>query len=268
MRVNLQPGYVIHSRPYGDSSTLLDVFTAEFGRVGLVAKGARKQTRKGSKSGLLQPFTPLLLSFSGGNELKTLRSVESAPGRVELAGDRLFSGLYLNELLVRLLHRDDPHPRLFAAYSDTVQELAHLQMIDVGLRLFEMRLLEELGYRLELTSEGVSGLPVSPEAFYHYQPGAGLVRRRAGESSDDSPGADSPGADLPGTDLPGTDLPGTDLLAMARGEIGGHVRQTARTLMRAALAAHLGEEPLKSRQLFAKAARKRPGAASGQQDEE
>ena len=253
MRVNLQPGYVIHSRPYGDSSALLDVFTAEFGRVGLVAKGARRQTRKGSKAGLLQPFIPLLLSFSGGNELKTLRSVESAPGRVELAGDRLFSGLYVNELLVRLLHRDDPHPRLFAAYNDTVQQLAHLQMIDVGLRLFEMRLLEELGYRLELTIEGATGLPVRPEAFYHYQPGAGLVRRRAGESSDD---------------LPGADLPGTDLLAMARGEIGGRVRQTARTLMREALAAHLGEEPLKSRQLFARGAWKRPGAASGQQDEQ
>ena len=258
MRVTLQPGSVIHSRPYGDSSALLDVFTAEFGRVGLVAKGARRQTRKGSKAGLLQPFIPLLLSFSGGNELKTLRSVESAPGRVELAGDRLFSGLYVNELLVRLLHRDDPHPRLFAAYNDTVQQLAHLQMIDVGLRLFEMRLLEELGYRLELTIEGATGLPVRPEAFYHYQPGAGLVRRRAGESSDD----------LPGADLPGTDLPGTDLLAMARGEIGGRVRQTARTLMREALAAHLGEEPLKSRQLFARGAWKRPGAASGQQDEQ
>ncbi len=248
MRVNLQPGYVIHSRPYGDSSALLDVFTAEFGRVGLVAKGARKQTRKGSKAGLLQPFIPLLLSFSGGNELKTLRSVESAPGRVELAGERLFSGLYLNELLVRLLHRDDPHPRLFAAYNDTVQQLAHLQMIDVQLRLFELRLLEELGYRLELTIEGATGLPVIPEAFYHYQPGTGLVRRHAGEPSDDFPGA--------------------DLLAMARGEIGGHVRQTARTLMREALAAHLGEEPLKSRQLFARVAWKRPGAASGQQDEE
>jgi len=248
MRVNLQPGYVIHSRPYGDSSALLDVFTAEFGRVGLVAKGARKQTRKGSKAGLLQPFVPLLLSFAGRNELKTLRSVESAPGRVELGGGRLFSGLYVNELLIRLLHRDDPHPRLFAAYSDTVQQLAHLQMVDVGLRLFEMRLLEELGYRLELTIEGVTGLPVIPEAFYHYQPGAGLVRRHP--------------------DGPSSDLPGADLLAMARGEIGGHVRHTARTLMREALAVHLGEEPLKSRQLFASAARKRPGAASGQQGDD
>ena len=247
MRVNLQPGYVIHSRPYGDSSALLDVFTPEFGRVGLVAKGARKQTRKGSKAGLLQPFIPLLLSFSGGNELKTLRTVESAPGRVELAGDRLFSGLYVNELLVRLLHRDDPYPRLFAAYNDTVQQLARLQKIDVGLRLFEMRLLEELGYRLELTVEGVTGLPVIPDAYYHYQPGVGLVRRHAVGSSDD--------------------LPGTDLLAMARGEIGGHVRQTARTLMREALAAHLGEEPLKSRLLFTRGAWKRPGPASGQQDE-
>jgi DNA repair protein RecO (recombination protein O) len=197
---------------------------------------------------LLQPFVPLLLSFAGRNELKTLRSVESAPGRVELGGGRLFSGLYVNELLIRLLHRDDPHPRLFAAYSDTVQQLAHLQMVDVGLRLFEMRLLEELGYRLELTIEGVTGLPVIPEAFYHYQPGAGLVRRHP--------------------DGPSSDLPGADLLAMARGEIGGHVRHTARTLMREALAVHLGEEPLKSRQLFASAARKRPGAASGQQGDD
>ena len=122
--VALQPSYVLHSRPYRDTSALLEVFTAEQGRISMVARGARRRTRGGSGSALLQPFNPLLLSFSGRAELKNLGATESAGTPRQLRGQRLFSGLYLNELLVRLLHRHDPHPQLFAAYGATLDALA------------------------------------------------------------------------------------------------------------------------------------------------
>ena len=118
MRVALQPAYVLHSRPYRDSSALVEMFTAEHGRLSLVARGARNRGRKGSLSSLLQPFIPLLISFSGRAELKTLGKLEAAGGGRTLRGERLYSGLYMNELLVRLLHRQDAHPRLFAAYGE------------------------------------------------------------------------------------------------------------------------------------------------------
>jgi DNA repair protein RecO (recombination protein O) len=119
MRVNLQPAYILHSRPYRDSSVILEVFTPEHGRISALARGARRKSRGGSAAALLQLFTPLLLSFSGRGELKTLTAREAAGTAVSLRGDRLYSGLYVNELLVRLLHRYDPHPQLFVAYGGT-----------------------------------------------------------------------------------------------------------------------------------------------------
>ncbi|MGB1139895.1 MAG: DNA repair protein RecO, partial [Halioglobus sp.] len=117
MRVTLQPAFILHSRPYRDTSVMLDVLTPEHGRIGIVAKGARRSRRRGSDAALLQAFTPLLLSFTGRAELKTLTGVETAGVSSRLAGEHLYSALYINELLVRLLHRNDPHPRLFADYG-------------------------------------------------------------------------------------------------------------------------------------------------------
>jgi DNA repair protein RecO (recombination protein O) len=135
MRINLQPAYVIHSRPYRDTSALLEVFTAEYGRISLVARGTRRQTRRGSKAALLQPFSPLLLSFSGRMELKTLSAIEPVKGMSALRGERLFSGLYMNELLVRLLHRNDAHPELFAAYDYALKALAGNAAVDTAARV-------------------------------------------------------------------------------------------------------------------------------------
>lgn len=239
MRVDLQPAYVLHRRPYRDSSALLDILTAEYGRISLVARGARRQTRKGSNAALLQPFTPLLVSFSGRLELKTLVATEQAQSMRKLHGDRLFSGLYLNELLVRLLHRNDPHPALFACYSDALEALSGTALVDVVLRRFELALLEELGYRLELEVDSASGQRISESQWYRYFPGQGLV---ASSDADDSGDAAFLGADL---------------LAMASGEFGGPVRLPARRLLREALAVHLGGEPLRSRELFPGAQRQR-----------
>jgi DNA repair protein RecO (recombination protein O) len=240
MRVNVQPAYVIHSRPYRDSSALLDVFTAEYGRIGLVAKGVRRQSRRGSGAALLQPFIPLLVSFSGRAELKTLVATEAAPGRFYLQKERVFSGMYLNELLVRLLHRNDAHPMLFSAYDQALKALAAVDVVDPVLRRFEYRLLDQLGYSFDFATDGASGLAVESACVYRYERGTGLV------TTTDTGG--------------GTVYAGSDLLAMASGDFGGAARGAAKRLLREALAEHLGDAPLRSRELF-RAATLQPQAA-------
>ena len=238
MRVALQPTYVLHSRPYRDSSAILEVFTAEQGRLSLVGKGARRRARGGSTAALLQPFRPLLVSFSGRAEMKTLTQVEPAGAALSLRGERLYSGLYVNELLVRLLHRHDPHPALFALYGETLAELAVAPLVDQALRKFEFSLLQDLGYSFELSVDGRTGDLLRGDAWYHYHPDLGLVER------------------LGAADVAQPAYCGADLLAMAEGRFEGNARSTAKRLMRQALAVHLGDAPLKSRDLFRAQSRK------------
>ncbi len=249
MRVNLQPAYVMHSRPYRDSSALLDVFTAEYGRVSMVARGTRRPSRRGSGVALLQPFVPLLLSFSGRSELKTLVATEPAQGLFALRGERMFSGMYMNELLVRLLHRNDAHPALFAAYDQALKALAGNSAADAVLRRFEFTLLDELGYGFDLGADGASGQPIDAKLWYRYAPGVGLVVCH----------------DIAA--CPTAAFAGSDLLFMASGEFGGSVRLTAKRLLREALAVHLGDAPLRSRELFRLAgARSLPGIERERQE--
>ena len=240
MRVDLQPAYVIHSRPYRDSSALLDVFTAEHGRVSVVARGARRQSRKGNTAALLQPFTPLLVSFSGHSELKTLVAAEAVRGRVALRGVQMFSGMYMNELMAKLLHRNDAHPALFAAYDSALQELAVSTEVDAVLRKFEITLLDELGYGFNLAVDGASGEAVQAQRWYRYEPGVGMLA--CSTVHDDA--RDSI------REHPRSLYAGADLLAMASGDFSGSARAAAKRLLRAALAVHLGDTLLRSRELF------------------
>src|SRR3569833_1174837 len=161
VRVLLQPAYVLHRRPYRDTSALLDVFTPDFGRVGLVARGARQA--KSRSAALLQPFQPVWASWSGSGDLSTMSAVEGAGSARWLTGAALMSGLYLNELLVRLLHRFDPHPELFACYETALNRLVQTPeqtaepALEASLRIFEKRLLAEIGYGLVLEHEAGSG---------------------------------------------------------------------------------------------------------------
>ena len=232
MRVKLQPAFILHSRPYKDSSQILDVFTPEYGRITMVAKGSRRRQRGGSAAAVLQSFIPLLLSFSGRTEMKTVTASEVAGSPRTPSGARLFSGLYLNELLVRLLHRHDPHPQLFLAYGDALQALKNEQAVDEVLRRFEFTLLQELGFGFELSSDGMSGQAVCTDQLYRFDNEYGLVQQ------DRAVAAGNPV------------FPGDDLLAMAAGEFGEPVKRTAKRLLRQALAGHLGDVPLKSRDLF------------------
>jgi DNA repair protein RecO (recombination protein O) len=234
----LQPGYVLHRRAYRDTSAILELFTLEHGRLSVVARGVRRAPR-GNVAGRIsaQLFQPLLLSFSGRGELKTLGASEAAGPAHGLRGERLYSGLYVNELLVRLLHRYDAHPGLFAQYGDTLQGLAGDESVEVVLRRFEMSLLDELGYGFDLGVDGQTGEAVREEAWYHYHGDHGLVERSGGLDPERPAYA------------------GADLLAIAEGRMAGDAGQTAKRLLREALASHLGDTPLKSRDLFRRANR-------------
>jgi len=229
MRVQLQPAYILHQRPFRDTSSLLELFTAEHGRISLVGKGVRRRSRGGSSAALMQPFTPLLVSFTGLRELKTLTHVEAAGAAARLRGDRLYSAMYLNELLVRLLHRHDPHPTLFASYGDALERLGGEHSLADILRRFELNLLAELGYSFSLSEDGRSGEPLDAGLCYLYDVELGLVTAPRGTR-----GAFS----------------GADLLAIGRGEFSGPAGPAAKRLMRLALAEQLGPAPLRSRELF------------------
>ena len=162
--------FVLHRRAWRESSALIEVFSAEHGRVGLVARGLR--SRRGW-SGLLQPFRPLWLQWRGRGELQTLVGVEPGGPAFELQRRRLYCGLYLNELLLRLLPRHDDHPRLYRRYIEVLQHLASGASEAPALRVFEKRLLGELGFALQLAREVDSDAPVQSDHRYRYDPEAG-----------------------------------------------------------------------------------------------
>lgn len=229
-RDQLQQAFVLHRRDFSDTSLLIEVFTAAHGRLPLLAKGAKRPRAAGAA--LLQPFTPVLLAWSGRGEVRTLVRVEPAGRPIALQGDGLYCGFYVNELLMRLLGRQDPHEVLFVFYRAVLEDLAVGPGLDAPLRRFELRLLAELGYQPVLDREANGRLPVRSDRVYCYRDEQGLVPVVAS-------GAD--GA-----------ISGETLLRLAAGEalVGAQIRE-ARSLTRRLLAPHLGDRPLQSRDLFA-----------------
>ena len=173
-------GYVLHTYPYRETSLILQVWTRQHGRLGLVAKGARRP--KSAHRSLLVPFQPLALDWFGRGELRTLKTAEPASPATPLAGHGLMAAFYLNELLLKLTHRDDPHEGLFDAYDAAITELRRLSRepgyrgLESALRRFELALLRELGYAVELAREAGSHAPIEPERDYWYVAERGPVR--------------------------------------------------------------------------------------------
>jgi DNA repair protein RecO (recombination protein O) len=169
-RVDHEPGYVLHTYPYKETSLIVELFTRCFGRTALLARGARRP--RSAMRGVLLSFHPLRLSFSASAELGTLIAAEWGGALRPLAGQGLMCGFYLNELLLRLLPRDDPHEALFDAYACTLEELSGGGLFAGVLRTFEKRLLGELGYAPLLERDAASR-PIDPEGLYVYEPERG-----------------------------------------------------------------------------------------------
>jgi len=169
-----QPAYVLHTYAYRETSLIVEAFTSAYGRVAMVARGAKRP--RSETRGLLQAFQPLTMSWAGGGELKTLLKAEWAGGLPLPRGAALLCGFYLNELLLKLLAREDPHPALFGDYEDALAALGgSSSATEQGavLRRFELRLLSELGYAMPLTHDADTGAAVDPSARYHYAFGHG-----------------------------------------------------------------------------------------------
>ncbi len=235
-RVSLEAAYVLHPRPYKDSSLLLEAFTANHGRVGLIAKGVRK--KKGRWQSLLQPFVPLLISWSGRGDLYTVIDVEARSPALQLNGTFLFSAFYMNELLMYLLHRHDAHPRLFEHYQaalNTLVDICHgsakQQELEAVLRIFERDLLQESGYALVLDHDVSSGEEIQPEQNYHYRLGEGPYLAHDENSA--------------------RGVSGSSLIALQQGELNSIERlRDAKRLLRAAIDQQLDGRPLKSRKMM------------------
>ncbi|MGE6992468.1 DNA repair protein RecO [Pseudomonas sp. NPDC047961] len=218
-----QTAFVLHSRPYRESSALVDFFTPE-GRLRAVLRGAR-----GKAGTLARPFVPLEVEFRGRGDLKSVGRLESAGLAFWLDGNALFSGLYLNELLIRLLPAEDAHPAMFDHYAATLPALADKRPLEPILRSFEWRLLTELGYGFALDRD-IADQPIHGDGLYRLLPETGL----------EPVGQFQPGL-----------FKGSELLAMAEADwnVPGALA-AAKRLMRQALAPHLGGRPLVSRELF------------------
>ncbi len=235
--VLLQSAYLLHLRAYRNTSALIEVFSAEHGRVCLVARGVRKNRSR--LQGLLQPFNPLLLSWRGRGELVTLHSAELNGGIHQLKGVALLSGLYLNEMLLYLLARFDPHPELYGYYFQALIELEKAEdqpAIESALRYFEKHLLQELGYGLILDHDVVSNLPIKADCLYQYRLGQGPVLYEGS---------------LPSDQHSKLYLQGDTLLSFDQGTLVGSTSfQEVKRLMRAAISEQLGGKTLNSRKLF------------------
>lgn len=173
-RITDEPAYVLHRYDWSESSLILEVFTRTYGRVALIARGAKKPSS--SFRPILLPMQPLHVAFGGDAEIRTLRSAEWQGGHVMPTGDAMLSGYYLNELLMRLLARDDPHPVLFDAYAATVQLLASqaADTLQVALRAFELRLLRDIGLLPDLHVQTATLSPLQAELPYMLLPDSGL----------------------------------------------------------------------------------------------
>ena len=172
-RIQNEPAWLLHHRPFRDSSQILDILSLDQGRLAVVAKGSR-----GAKSklrGILRPFLPLQLSWFIRSDLGTLTGAEMNGAPLSLSGDALLSGYYVNELILKLLHRHDPQPEIFAAYSRTIERLAGGKEVAAYLRQFEIELLRILGYALNLDHDTETTEPLRPQQQYEYRVEQGLV---------------------------------------------------------------------------------------------
>lgn len=230
-RIEFEAAFLLHVKPYRESSLLIEVFAQEHGRVGLVARGSR---RPGSRwKSTLRPFQPMRMSWSGRGSLQTLRAAESTAPAMPFTGMYLMTGYYMNELLISLLHRNDPHPNLFAHYGAALATLVGGGELEPTLRRFELALLAEIGYGLVTDHDAVDGQPVYADRWYEYFSDKGPVPVAAGTVGD-------------------LVVSGADLTAIGNGVFERPEQLSiAKRLLREKLNWCMGGRPLKTRQVIA-----------------
>lgn len=230
MRVDLQPAYVLHTRPYRDTSLLIDLLTRDYGRITAVARGVRQA--KGHKRQLPNPFHRLLINWQGKSELKLITGFETDNHYLQLQGKHLYSGFYINELLVRLLPEHDLIRDLFPVYESTLDALNINQEIEPLLRRFEFLLLQGLGYGLDFRCDCRTAEVINPGAFYLCNNLEGFFLAHV----------DSDPREL---------IQGVHLLSIGANNFSEpETRRIAKRLSRLLLRPLLGNKPLKSRELF------------------
>ena len=241
MRVEAESGFVLHVTPYRETSLLVDLFTRHQGRVRCVAKGFRKPNKRGISRALF-PYTEHQFSWQGRGDLKTLTAADALGAPVFLQQETAFTGLYINELLYRLLHEHDPHEYLYQQYHQFLEQLAGSGTDELLLRRLEMLLLDELGYGLVLDTD-IQGQAIAPDRQYQYIPEQGLVELINQQNSTGAP------------------LNGADLVSMVNGDFSQRaVMQAAKQLTRRVIDFYLGGKQLHSRELY----RQHLMAAAGQ----
>lgn len=233
-RIELTPGYILHHRPWRDTSRILEVLTREHGRLTLFARAVRGPAAR--LAPVLQPFWPLLLSWSGRGEAPQLTRAERADNSGALPPASVMAAFYLNELLLKLTTRHDPQPALFDHYHATLIRVRCGAPLEPALRIFEKRLLELVGFGLELETEALGGVPLAADGYYQFRPAQGLVRAHVHDT----------GA-----------LAGASLIGLREERLsGGRALEDARRLLHAALAACLEGRPLATRAVARSMARK------------
>ncbi|MEE9344726.1 MAG: DNA repair protein RecO [Methylococcales bacterium] len=225
---SLHQAYVLHRRVFRETSLIVELFARDIGRVTVVAKGA--QRKKSQFAGVLEPFNPMRVSWIGRSEMGTLTLAERCSEPLRLSSQTLFCGMYLNELIINLLERHDPHPILYDHYQASLGMLHDGQQLEPTLRQFELILLEEIGYGLHLENDACSGKPVVADLSYRYQFDQGLV---VAEVSDRAT------------------ISGSTLVALAQGQLRTtQQKREAKQLLRQVIDHHLEGKPLRSRDLF------------------
>lgn len=228
-KVVSQPAFILHTRAYRETSLLIDAFTLDYGRVSLIAKGVRK--KKSRSAALLQPFNELLITWQGKTDLQTIVSVDASDDSLIISGKTMYCAFYINELLTILLYKHDPHPVLYGLYKKFLTDLVQSSHNDELLRYFEVNLLSEIGYGLNLDAEYNSGFPFISEQLYRYdfENGAFQISSDPYEIT----------------------VHGHTLTALHEKQLDNkQSRLEAKRLMRAIIHHHLEGRPLRSRELF------------------
>jgi DNA repair protein RecO (recombination protein O) len=240
VRVEQQAAFILHHRPFRDTSQILDVLSREYGKLSLVARGSRAP--KSRLRGILRPFLPLAMSWVQRSDLGTLTGAEMHGAPLRLTGDALLSGYYVNELLLHFLHRHDPQPEIFDIYVRAIEALGASDHVAPCLRRFEIELLGALGYALNLDHEADSQDPLQPDISYEYRSEQGAVRVARSEGQ--------------------LVFTGAVLKAIAEQRFDEEqVLRAANRLLREVIGFHLGGKELKSRKVLVELHRQRSSSS-------